>query len=60
MLMHLAMVCSDDPVHAADEVILDGVGAYATLRGQGAPKPTHNSARARSTWRNCRTPPMLM
>jgi pimeloyl-ACP methyl ester carboxylesterase len=30
------MVCSDDPVHSADEVILDGVGAYATLRGQGA------------------------
>lgn len=35
MLMHLAMVCSDDPVHSADEVILDGVGAYATLHGQG-------------------------
>ena len=32
--MHLAMVCSDDPVHSADEVILDGVGAYATLHGQ--------------------------
>jgi D-alanyl-D-alanine carboxypeptidase len=35
MLMHLAMVCSDDPVHSAAEVILDGVGAYAALHGQG-------------------------
>ena len=34
MLMHLAMVCSDDPVSSADEVILDGVGAYATLHRQ--------------------------
>ena len=26
---------SDDPVHAADEVILDGVGPYASIHGQG-------------------------
>ena len=32
--MHLAMVCSDDPVPSADEVILDAVGAYAGLHGQ--------------------------
>lgn len=34
MLMHMAMVCSDDPVKAVDEVKLDGVGRYATLFGQ--------------------------
>ena len=34
LLMHLAMVCSDDPVKSADEVKLDGAGRYATLFGQ--------------------------
>ena len=34
LLMHLAMVCSDDPVHSIDEVILEGAGTYATLHGQ--------------------------
>jgi pimeloyl-ACP methyl ester carboxylesterase len=33
-LMHVAMVCSDDPVKSADEVKLDGAGRYATLFGQ--------------------------
>jgi pimeloyl-ACP methyl ester carboxylesterase len=32
--MHVAIVCSDDPVHSTDEVVLDGVGAYARLFGQ--------------------------
>lgn len=35
-LMHLAMVCSDDPVKALDDVVLDGVGTYATIFGQTA------------------------
>jgi pimeloyl-ACP methyl ester carboxylesterase len=34
MLMHMAMVCSDDPVRSTDEVVLDGAGTYATLFGQ--------------------------
>lgn len=34
LLMHMAVVCSDDPVHSTDEVVLNGVGAYATLFGQ--------------------------
>lgn len=34
VLMHAAMVCSDDPVKSADEVKLDGAGRYATLFGQ--------------------------
>ena len=34
ILMHMAMVCSDDPVKSVDEVNLDGVGRYATLFGQ--------------------------
>jgi pimeloyl-ACP methyl ester carboxylesterase len=33
--MHMAMVCSDDPVKSADELNLDGTGRYATLFGQG-------------------------
>ena len=32
--MHMAMVCSDDPVKSADELKLDGAGRYATLHGQ--------------------------
>ena len=32
--MHMAMVCSDDPVKSVDEVKLDGAGRYATLFGQ--------------------------
>jgi pimeloyl-ACP methyl ester carboxylesterase/heat shock protein HslJ len=35
-LMHFAMVCSDDPVKAADDVVLDGVGTYATIFGKTA------------------------
>jgi D-alanyl-D-alanine carboxypeptidase len=34
LLMHMAMVCSDDPVKSAAEVKLDGAGRYATLFGQ--------------------------
>jgi len=34
LLMHMAMVCSDDPVKSVDEVKLDGAGRYATLFGQ--------------------------
>jgi pimeloyl-ACP methyl ester carboxylesterase len=34
MLMHAAMVCSDDPVRSVDEVITDGVGTYAALFGR--------------------------
>ncbi len=34
MLMHAAVVCSDDPVHSLDDVITDGTGAYATRFGE--------------------------
>ena len=34
LLMHMAMVCSDDPAKSVDEVKLDGAGRYATLFGQ--------------------------
>ncbi|MCA9869686.1 MAG: hypothetical protein KC487_04820, partial [Anaerolineae bacterium] len=34
LLMHVAMVCSDDPVHSVDEVNIEGVGKYAQLFGQ--------------------------
>lgn len=34
LLMHIAIVCSDDPVVSADEVKLEGAGRYATLFGQ--------------------------
>ena len=34
LLMHMTMVCSDDPVKSAAEVKMDGVGRYATLFGQ--------------------------
>jgi len=34
LLMHMAMVCSDDPVHSVEDVITDGVGQYAALFGQ--------------------------
>ena len=34
LLMHMAMVCSDDPVKSVDEVKLEGAGRYATLFGQ--------------------------
>ena len=33
-LMHLAVVCSDDPVKSLDEIILDGAGEYARLHAQ--------------------------
>jgi pimeloyl-ACP methyl ester carboxylesterase len=35
-LMHLAVVCSDDPVKSLDDIILDGVGEYAKLHAQSA------------------------
>lgn len=35
-LMHLAMVCSDDPVKSVDDVLLDGVGDYAAIFGKSA------------------------
>jgi pimeloyl-ACP methyl ester carboxylesterase len=34
LLMHMAMVCSDDPVRSTDEVVTDGAGAYATRFGK--------------------------
>ena len=36
LLMHFAMVCSDDPVTSVDNVNIDGTSKYATLFGQGA------------------------
>jgi pimeloyl-ACP methyl ester carboxylesterase len=33
-IMHMAVVCSDDPVRSADELVLDGVGRYARLFGE--------------------------
>jgi pimeloyl-ACP methyl ester carboxylesterase len=33
LLMHLAVVCSDDPVRSTDEVTLEGTGAYAARFG---------------------------
>lgn len=35
-LMHFAMVCSDDPVKSMADVVLDGVGTYATILGKAA------------------------
>lgn len=34
MLMHLAVVCSDDPVRSPDELVLDGVGRLAEEFGR--------------------------
>lgn len=34
MLMHAAMVCSDDPVHSSSDVITTGTGRYATAFGE--------------------------
>jgi pimeloyl-ACP methyl ester carboxylesterase len=34
MLMHTAMVCSDDPVHSTSDVITKGTGRYATAFGK--------------------------
>jgi pimeloyl-ACP methyl ester carboxylesterase len=33
-LMHAAMVCSDDPVHSKDDVIIEGVGSFAEIFGR--------------------------
>jgi len=33
-LMHLAVVCSDDPVKSLDDIILDGVGELGTIFAQ--------------------------
>lgn len=35
-LMHLAVVCSDDPVHSVDDVNTKGVGEYARTFGRNA------------------------
>lgn len=35
-LMHLAVVCSDDPVKSLDDIVMDGVGEYAMVHAQGA------------------------
>jgi pimeloyl-ACP methyl ester carboxylesterase len=35
-LMHLAVVCSDDPVKSLDDIIMDGAGEYATLHARSA------------------------
>jgi pimeloyl-ACP methyl ester carboxylesterase len=34
ILMHFAMVCSDDPAKSTDELVLDGAGRYAILFGE--------------------------
>jgi hypothetical protein len=34
ILMHAAMVCSDDPVHSTSDVITEGTGRYATAFGE--------------------------
>jgi pimeloyl-ACP methyl ester carboxylesterase len=34
--MHLAVVCSDDPVRSVDELVVDGVSRYAELFGRAA------------------------
>ncbi len=34
--MHLAVVCSDDPVRSVDELVVEGVGQYARLFGEKA------------------------
>jgi pimeloyl-ACP methyl ester carboxylesterase len=42
VLMHFAMVCSDDHVNSVDDVITEGVGEYARLFGQAqAPGYVH-------------------
>lgn len=38
LLMHAAMVCSDDPVHSLDEIRTEGAGRYATLFANTAGK----------------------
>jgi pimeloyl-ACP methyl ester carboxylesterase len=39
MLMHLAVVCSDDPVRSVDDLVVDGVRSrYARLMGQAFAK----------------------
>jgi pimeloyl-ACP methyl ester carboxylesterase len=35
-LMHMAVVCSDDPVRSVDELILDGASRYARVLGMAA------------------------
>lgn len=35
-VMHYAMVCSDDTVKSADELVVEGLGEYATLFGRMA------------------------
>lgn len=37
-LMHLAVVCSDDPVKSLDDIILDGVGELGTIFAQSGAK----------------------
>jgi pimeloyl-ACP methyl ester carboxylesterase len=34
-IMHMAVVCSDDPVRSVDELVLDGASRYATVMGMG-------------------------
>jgi pimeloyl-ACP methyl ester carboxylesterase len=34
-IMHMAVVCSDDPVRSVNELVLDGVSRYATVLGKG-------------------------
>ena len=36
MLMHAAVVCSDDPVHSSDDVIMSGTSSYAARFGASA------------------------
>lgn len=35
-IMHMAVVCSDDPVRSVDELVLDRSSRYATVLGTGA------------------------
>jgi pimeloyl-ACP methyl ester carboxylesterase len=34
-IMHMAVVCSDDPVRSVDELVLDGASRYAKVLGTG-------------------------
>ncbi len=34
-IMHMAVVCSDDPVRSVNELVLDGASRYATVLGTG-------------------------
>ena len=57
LLMHMAMVCSDDPAKSVDEVKLDGAGRYATLFGQAGGADSTSELCSLIDVKSCRTPP---